>query len=253
MKTRILLLLSALVAVLVPLGAAAPASASACSHPRFVTSDENGMWNNGAYVVHNNMWNTGSYHVSETLRACSHANWSVTATADNRSGDGAVKTYPNVHRDYHNWNTGKEPRLSSFRKITSTFAARTPHTGIYNTAFDIWLNGVADGNSTEVMIWTDNYHQVPAGSVVARKLRLSGHTWKLYATRDNSYLAFKPAHRITGDTINVKAMLRSLVKRDRVPARSTLGQICYGFEIVSTGGDRARFKVDRFAVHSARR
>jgi len=251
LRTRILILLAALAGLLVPVGAVAPADATTCSDPKFVTSNPNGMWGDGAYVVHNNMWNTSGYKVSETLRACSHHNWNVRATANNSSGDGAVKTYPNVHRDYHNWDTGAEPRLSSFKTIKSSFAARTPHVGIYDTAYDIWLNGVP-GNR-EVMIWTDNYRQVPSGSVVAKGLSFSGHTWKVYASRSNDYIAFVPSHRITHGTMNIKAMLQWLASKGRVPARSTLGQICYGFEVVSTGGDPATFKVTDFSVKTTRR
>jgi hypothetical protein len=251
LRTRILILLGTLVGLLAPLGAVTPADAATCSDPKFTTSDPNGMWSNGAYVVHNNMWNASGYKVSETLKACSHRNWYVRAKANNSSGDGAVKTYPNVHRDYHNWNTGSEPRLRSFKSIKSKFAARTPRVGIYNAAYDIWLNGVP-GNR-EVMIWTDNHHQVPAGSVVAKGVSFSGHTWKVYATKDNQYLAFKPTHRITHDTLNIKAMLKWLVAKGRVPAKSTLGQICFGFEVVSTGGEAATFKVKDFSVSSVRR
>ena len=142
--------------VLVPL---VPAQAAACTDPRFVTSDPNGMYFSGRYIVHNNMWNVDGYDVSETLSACSPSNWYVRATANNSSGDGAVKTYPNVHQDFHNWDTGAEPRLSTFTTIRSSFAARTPGFGIYNAAYDIWLNGVPGDH--EVMIWTDNYKQVP--------------------------------------------------------------------------------------------
>ena len=120
MRRKILILLAAMVAALiVPLGASAPASASTCSDPVWVTSSTNGMRNFGSYVVHNNMWNASGYNVRETLSACSAKNWRVVATANNRSGDGAVKTYPNVHKDYHNWSTGHEPRLSSFATIRS--------------------------------------------------------------------------------------------------------------------------------------
>jgi hypothetical protein len=173
------------------------------------------------------------------------------ARADNSSGDGAVKTYPNVHRDFHNWDTGAEPRLSSFSRIKARFAMRTPRVGIYNVAFDIWLNGVP-GNR-EVMIWTDNFRQVPAGSVVRRGLSFSGHRWRLYATGDNGYLAFVPTKRITHGKLNLRAMLRYLVSKGRVPARSTVGQICYGVEIVSTGGQRASFKVTDFAIRTSRK
>jgi hypothetical protein len=252
---RRLALLSALLTAL-PLTqvpqAMAPAAAATCSDPDWASSQPDAMWTQGRYIVHNNMWNAGAYRVSQRVAACSHANWRVTARADNRSRDGAVKTYPNVHRDYHDWGTGAEPRLRSFTRLTSTFAARSPHVGIYNVAYDIWLNGVADDNSTEVMIWTENYHQVPAGSRVARGLSFAGRTWRLFATPGNHYLAFVPNQPLKKGTLNLKRMLGWLVAHDRLPRRSTLGQICYGVEIVSTGGSRATFKVGAFNVRSRR-
>ena len=92
---RVPVVLALVAGLLLPLGAADVATAAPCTNPQFVTSDENGMWFDGKYVVHNNMWNVSGYDVTETLAACSHGNWKVTATADNSSGDGAVKTYPN--------------------------------------------------------------------------------------------------------------------------------------------------------------
>jgi hypothetical protein len=254
LRRHLPVVLVGLAALLGPAVSLAPASAAVtCSKPRFVTSNSNGMWSNGGYVVHNNMWNISGYSVSETLRACSYHNWNVRARASNSSGDGAVKTYPNVHKDFHNWNTGHEPRLSSFQRIRSPFAATTPHKGIYNAAYDIWLNGVADNGSTEVMIWTDNFHQVPAGSVVARGVKFSGHTWKVYATGGNDYIAWVPNRHVTHGTMHIKAMLHWLVLKHRVRLGSTVGQVCFGFEIVATGGARATFKVTRFAVHTIRR
>ena len=253
MRRRISILLAALAAVVTPVAGltAPPAYAATCSNPRFQTSSQNGIWSNGGYFVHNNMWNVSGYKVSETLYACSYHNWYVHAKASNSNGDGAVKTYPNVHKDFHNANTGKEPKLRSFKTIRSTFAARTPHVGIYDTAYDIWLNGVPGKN--EVMVWTDNYRQVPAGSVVARGLSFSGHTWKVYATAGNGYIAFVPSKRLTTGTLHLRSMLNWLVSHGRLSPGSTLGQICYGFEIVSTGGKRATFKVDDFSVTTAKR
>jgi hypothetical protein len=96
------------------------------------------MWFGSGYIVHNNMWNAGGYHVSQTTKVCSFANWYTVATADNANGDGAVKTYPNVHVDFHNWSTGFEPRVSTFTTITSRFAHQSPGAvGIYNFAFDL--------------------------------------------------------------------------------------------------------------------
>ena len=122
--------------------------------------------------------------------------WNVIATADNSSGDGAVKTYPNVHKDFRNWSSGSEPPLSSYPVLSSSFAAAGPNTGIHNIAYDIWLNGVGNGGGSnrEVMIWTDNQDQRPAGSVVASGLGFGGQTWTLWATGDNRILSFVPEY-----------------------------------------------------------
>jgi len=233
-------------------GAEAATSARSCRQPHFVTTDPNGMWSKGKYVVHNNMWNIGGYDVSERLEACSPGNWSVRASADNRSGDGAVKTYPNVHRDFHNWATGHEPRISAFHTITTTFAARSPSSGIYDTAFDIWLNGVASNGSTELMIWTHNHKQTPSGSVVARGLRFAHRTWKLWATADHSYLAFVPDKPLDHGTIQLRPRLSYLTRHGYLATGSTLGQVDFGIEFV-TASSSDPFKVDRFSVQVSRR
>jgi hypothetical protein len=206
------------------------------------------MWSDGDYVVHNNMWNVDGYNVSETLEACSHASWNVTATADNSKGDGAVKTYPNVHRDYHDWGTGKEPALSSFHTLTSTFAAQGAGTGIYDVAYDIWLNGVP-GNR-EVMIWTENHGQTPSGDKVGT-VTASGINWDVWATSGNDYLAFVPTSPVASGSLDLKAMIDYLIGQGRVPSNSTLGQVCFGVEIVSTDGRPATFRFTDFSVSSS--
>ena len=67
------------------------------------------MWNVSPYFVSNNMWNASGYSVTQTLYACSHSDWYVTATMNNDSGDGAVKTYPNSQRDFN------DPQISSLK------------------------------------------------------------------------------------------------------------------------------------------
>jgi hypothetical protein len=208
------------------------------------------MYSDGDFIIHNNMWNASGYRVSQTVEACSYRSWNVIATADNSSGDGAVKTYPNVHKDYHNWSTGYEPPLSNYPTLSSTFAATGPNTGIYNIAYDIWLNGVGNGGASnrEVMIWTDNQGQRPAGSVVATGLEFGGQTWTLWATGDNHILSFVPATDMASGTVNIRAMLDYLISRGRVPANSTLGQIDFGVEIVSTNGAPATFNFTGFSL-----
>jgi hypothetical protein len=213
-----------------------------CSNPYFTTSDPNGGVTDGGYYVHNNLWNASSYPGTKgTTQVCSYRSWNHIGTASNSSGDGAVKTYPNVHKDY----SGRT--ISSFSKLTSTFAATSPGTGIYNVAYDLWLNGVPND---EVMIWTDNQKQVPAGSRVASGVSLGGHTWDVYATSGNGYIAFVPSNgaRLTSGTVDIKAMLSYLVTQGRVASGSTVDQICYGVEIVDTGGSPATWNFTDFSI-----
>ena len=250
MRRTILAVVITIAGLLAPLGVVSPASAVNCTSPRYVTSHPDGMWSNWGYWVHNNMWNASGYQVSQTLRACNFRNWYVRARANNNSGDCAVKTYPTVHKDFHNWNTGAEPRVSSFKSIVSRFASRTPGVGIYNAAYDIWLNGVP-GNR-EVMIWTDNLRQHPGGRVVARRVALSGRYWNVWATSDGRAITFTPMYRLTYGSVNIKQMLHWLMVTGRVQRTATLGQIGFGFEIVSTSNYLANFEVTNFSVATAR-
>jgi Glycosyl hydrolase family 12 len=232
-----------------PPAATLPAG-NVCTNPVWRSSSNGAMYSDGGFIIHNNMWNTSGYRVSETVEVCSYHSWNAIATADNSSGDGAVKTYANVHKDYHNWSTGYEPPLSNYPTLSSSFAAAGPNTGIYNFAYDIWLNGVGNGGGSnrEVMIWTDNQAQRPAGSVVATGIGFGGQTWTLWATGDNHILSFVPSSDMASGTVNIRAMLDYLISHGRVPANSTLGQIGYGVEIVSTNGAPGTFRFTGFSL-----
>ncbi len=215
--------------------------ASACTNPTYTTSDSDDGITIGKYYVHNNLWNVADYPgTTGTTNVCSPSSWNHTAVATN-DGSGAVKTFPNVHEDIEN------RTISSFSYLTSTFAAISPNTGIYNVAFDMWLNGIPND---EIMIWTDNYNQYPSGSKFASQLNVGGYVWDVYATHDNGYIAFVPSNgvRITSGTIDIKAMLDYLVAQGKVSASSTVDQIGYGVEIVDTGGVPTNWYFTNFSI-----
>ena len=112
---------------------------------------------------------------------------------------------------------------------------------------------MADNNSTELMIWTDNHRQVPSGRVVAKGIDFSRRTWKLWATSDHHYLAFVPNKPLSHGTIALKQRFGYLVSHGFLPKGSTVGQVDFGYEIVSTNGARHKFKIDRFKVMSSRK
>ena len=206
----------------------------------------------GAYYADGDIWNPET-NPQQTLWYCSHSSWTV---RDNMTmpSDHGVQAYPNVHRDYHDWGTGFEPKLSSFKSITSAWAANGPGAGVYDVAYDIWLNGVADNNSTELMVWTENHNQTPAGRVVNRDVTLSGRTWDLWAESGNGYLAFVPTNGQTygSGTLKIKQMTTWLVNHNRLPSGSTLGQVDFGVEWVSTGGNDLTTQFTNFNVRTTK-
>jgi Glycosyl hydrolase family 12 len=216
-----------------------PPQSAACTDPSFSTSQPTGGEPSGNYYLYNNMWNASGYSVTQTLYACNYHDWYVVANMNNDSGDGAVKTYPNVQENFN------EPRISSFHSITSTFAESSPHVGIYEDAYDIWINGVAGSGSTEVMVWTENFHQVPSGSVVA-SASFGGRGYKVW--KSGSYIAVVADSNFTSGSVDLLEIFDWIIAKGWIPASSTLGQICYGVELVSTNSAPATFNFTEFSI-----
>jgi Glycosyl hydrolase family 12 len=201
------------------------------------------MWNLSPYFVADDMWNISGYSVSQMLYACSYSDWYVVATMDNSKGDGAVKTYPNSHRDFDS-----SPEISSLSSITSTFTETSPDSGIYEDAYDIWLNGIASAGSTEVMISTDNHGQTPAGSLQTT-VTIDGRSYAVWKTTGN-YIAFVASTNFTSGTVNLLDFFQWLMTKGWIPDNSTLGQVDYGPELVSTNGVPATFTFSDFSVNA---
>ena len=214
---------------------------ASCTNPSYSTSAADGMLNASPYFVSNNMWNASGYSVSQTLYACSYSNWYVTATMNNDNGDGAVKTYPNSQRDFTD-------TISSLSSVTSTFAETSPGTGIYEDAYDIWINGLATSGSTELMIWTQNNGQTPSGSVQGT-VTLGGRTYTVW--KSGSYIAFVANANFTAGTMNLLAFFQYIIGKGWIPSSSTLSQVCYGVELVSTNSVPETFTFSNYSVSAS--
>ncbi|MET9001809.1 hypothetical protein [Amycolatopsis sp. Hca4] len=211
-----------------------------CRTPEFTTSDPDGGWSDGGYYVHNNMWNAGEAG-PETLRACAYDNWYVESTQPDST---SVKTYPNVHKDINDQN-GKP--FNDYSVIKSTFAGRGPGTGVYDVAYDLWLNGVGDGKGvSELMVWTENHKQVPAGDKLTT-YTAAGTTYDVWA-EDQGYVAFVSRSTQYSGSVDLKAMIAWAIGKGLIPPNPTVNQIGYGIEFCSTGGGKARFTLSDFSV-----
>jgi hypothetical protein len=197
----------------------------------------------GGFYVHNDAWNT-SVAGPQTLYVCSYHSWYVIS---NQGGSNPleVKTYPNVHKDY------SAVAVSSFNSITSTYSEQGPGfasgVGDYEYAYDMWINGVASSGSNEVMIWTDNHGQTPAGSRFATVV-FGGVTYDVYATSDNGYIAFVPPVNSASGSVDILSMLKWLISQGHLPSSSVIDQLDYGVEICSTAGGPASFAVNGFSL-----
>ncbi|TDD25241.1 hypothetical protein E1218_15150 [Kribbella turkmenica] len=207
-----------------------------CSNPVWTTTATNNQGAGrtfGAYYVHNNMWNNenGTY----TLGACSFDNWWVDVTQP-LPGDKGVQAYPNVHKDYD------DVPLSKIK--SAKFAATTPaNCGacIYNVAFDAWIG---DGLNNELMIWTDNKGQVPAGRKVDT-VTFGGFTYDVWHT--NGYTAYVSQVTQKSGTMPLASFFDDMVKRGWAP-KATTWQVDYGVEVVSTGNTKQRFAITDFSI-----
>ena len=220
-----------------------PTSASAsCADPSFTTSSAFGSETLGAYTVSNNMWNAGSGGISQTLSACSGSDWSVTATV--AEDEGGVKTYPNSAYNFAN-----TPEISSLASVSSTFGSTLPASGDFEDAYDIWLNGTAGAGGDEVMIWTDNHGQTPAGSQMA-SVTFDGQPYSVWQAAGGP-ITFVSDTNVTGGDLNLLPFFQWLISQGYEPANSTLDQVAYGAEIVSTNATPETFGFSNFSVSSS--
>jgi hypothetical protein len=212
------------------------------AEPEFVTSDSNGGWSTEGYYVHNNMWNAARYNpCTSTLYAWSHDKWHVVTRMNNKTGDGAVKTYPNVHRDF------RRVPLESFESITSRFAETSPHVGIYNFAYDLWINGIARPGCTEIMIWTENHGQTPGGKFV-EEVTFGRHSYKVYRNPKSGYIAFVATVNFTSGSVDLLEITKWVMAKGWLSSKATLDQVCFGVEVVSTDDQEATFRVTAFSI-----
>jgi hypothetical protein len=184
-------------------------------------------------------------------------NWYVDIKATNH-GDGAVQAYPSMRLIYHDYGTNdftKDPKLSSFPQLKVEFAVTDPAdcTGcVYNDAFDIWLNGIGNGDTvTELMIWTHNQGQYPYGDFRG-VVELDGYTWDLYYGAPG-YIAFVPKNgeNIKSGTLDLKKFIQSAAENHLITKNSSdpqVSQISYGVEPVTTKGVFKRWTFTKFNV-----
>jgi hypothetical protein len=211
--------------------------------------------------VNQDPWSSGQG--PQTLKASSFQNWSVTATdTDPANASGEVLTYPDASYNYYQLNTAAsgytappaQYDLNNITSLTSDFSESMPQLKQLDAeaAYDMWLNNW----KTEVMVWVDTS---PAkvrnlaynGLTKVRTYNYGGQNFTLWHSGKGitGFYIFLLDHNETSGTVNLKAMLETMVSLGYIPATSPLTQIPFGWEISDTGGKPVTFTMSRFEVN----
>jgi hypothetical protein len=210
--------------------------------PSFSTSAPQGGEVVDGYHLGNDMWNASKYDVTQTLYACSASSWYVTSIIRNDT-DQSVKTYPNVHMDF-----GATPAISRLHSLTSSFAQATAPSGIYEYAYDIWINGMATAGATEIMIWTYNHDHRVVGSQVAT-LTVGGLSFQVW--KKGSFIVFLADQNVASGSLDLLQFLDYVIGQGWMASDATLHQVDYGVELASTSGVPETFAITNFSVASS--
>jgi Glycosyl hydrolase family 12 len=212
----------------------------------------NAISNSNGYdtYVANNMWGCGSIQPGKPRAHCGKQH--ITAWgpsywwihSDQAAGNTAVLSYPDVSQLFTDANNNN-PAINSFDEIDSSFAIKNPTKGDWEAAYDIWVSGSLPN---EIMVWTYNHGQTPAGSVVGH-LTSYGQNFTVWATGKSAgdTVSVVLNRNETTGTIHVIDIFRKLSSMGYVNlTKEGLGEIDFGWEICSTGGVFQYFTVTNY-------
>jgi hypothetical protein len=218
----------------------------ACTSPTFTTISDDNIGDGrtvsgpgGPYFIHNNMWNnhdgagpTGTYRMD----LCDpYDNWKETWTQQPSTvSPGAVRAYPNIHKDY------------SDISVSSIYAARFAHNTtkvaghIWNVAFDSWITCNGNDFGGELMIWTENHNQTPAGTKLSGTVTIGGQAYEVWKsnglTNKCGIFTYRSVNTQTHGTMPLQDFYNDLKARGWIDQTATSWQVDYGIETVSTAG-----------------
>jgi len=200
---------------------------------------------------------------SQLLTASSVQDWSVTATdTDPSNAPGEVLTYPDASYNYDELDTAAsgytvppaQYDLNNITSLTSDFTESMPQLSDLNAeaAYDLWLNNW----QTEIMVWVDtspakDRNLADDGMTKVGTYTYDGQNFALWRSGSGikGFYVFLLDHNETSGSVDLKAMLETMVSLGYVPATSPLTQIPFGWEISDTGGKPVTFSLSGFDVN----
>lgn len=224
----------------------------------YTTSAAEGQFDyGGGRFIRNDVWNIEAGAGPQTLSACSYSSFNVVANEPNTT---VVKSYPDVQMDFQPSGAanGTGVPLDSFKSITSTFAEVGPDAGLYEYAYDIFVNSGDGQGATQILIWVDVHgNRMPAANEVETEVSLgqpNDVSYDVYETDNGDggngghYVVFVANRYFSSGPMDVLAFLTYASGKGWIPPDAVLNQICFGVEICETNGADATFEFTDFSI-----
>jgi hypothetical protein len=182
----------------------------------------------------NNVWNAAADPGwSQTLAATTSTQWTATAKMRTVTGNPVI-SYPEAKLQFYQ----SQKPLADWNSIVGEWHSGLP-TWVsgdrYESAYDLWLDdgpGTSDGK--EVMIWTQNGGQYPAGSDTHKQWDdpLYGTGYEVYANSGTvTFVIDTGSH---SGSVDIKDALQYAINLEWPGDPGYNYQFDYGFEVVTT-------------------
>ncbi|GII23350.1 GH12 family glycosyl hydrolase domain-containing protein [Planosporangium mesophilum] len=221
-----LLLASTAVAVVATAG---PASADT------QVCDKYGTTTVDRYVAMNNVWGADTPQCFTTT----NSGFTITKADNKKATNGAPLSYTAIYLGCHYGNcspgTNLPMQVSQISSATSSASFSYPTSGVYNAAYDIWLDPSSrkDGeNKLELMIWFNRQGPISPAGTPAGTATVAGRSWEVWAgdgpnRRVVTYAARSP---MTSWNFNVMDFINDVKTHSNLTDSWYLTSIQTGFE-----------------------
>lgn len=202
---------------------------------------QNGQNIDGGYFFDNNVTHIVSDHPqSQTIWEASPRSWGICSLQPNPPI--VVKTYAEEQK------TVNKP-IKSFTNMTNTVSYGVPARGEWEAADDLWVNGTSkNAGAIEVMIWTYNHYQRPAGTEVGAVTIGTQHYTFWRRTGSHPIYTFVYQTNTTSTTVHMLSVFNWLASHKYISTSMPFSQFNWGYEIVGTHGLKENFTTSSFAL-----
>jgi hypothetical protein len=199
------------------------------------TCDKFGSASTNGYVVMNNVWG------ADTAQCVTVTNGGFAVTADhhqptNSAPASYAAVYAGCFANRCSQGTNLPMQVGQISSATSSVAFSYPSSGVYNGAYDIWLDPTPrkDGvNKQELMIWFKRQGSIqPVGGSPSGSATIGGRTWEVWSGNNslNDVVSYVAPSAITTWNFNILDFINDIKTRTGVTNSWYLTSIQAGFE-----------------------